>query len=190
MRNRHPPPHMNKRRFTVRRSALQARHLSKLLILLTAGAALSLPAFAAQVLAKFDVQITIRTAAARPETGSCESTATAGRSTSTIVCTASPVSDILLTGPSGRKIIAQSPVSLPTTAQPTAAEPAPVTPTAPSAALPPVSRSPAIPGGYRFMSNVSGHAGTIDIYTGSGMVTAFKLVTWAEREYIEMTVTW
>lgn len=44
--------------------------------------------------------------------------------------------------------------------------------------------------GYRFISYVTGPAGSVDIYTGAGTSTAFRLVNWADREYIEMTVGW
>ncbi len=44
--------------------------------------------------------------------------------------------------------------------------------------------------GYRFISYVSGLAGSVDIYTNAGTSTAFRLVNWADREYIEMTVGW
>lgn len=43
---------------------------------------------------------------------------------------------------------------------------------------------------YRFISYVTGPAGSVDIYTGAGTSTAFRLVNWADREYIEMTVGW
>jgi hypothetical protein len=45
-------------------------------------------------------------------------------------------------------------------------------------------------GGYRFISYASGLPGSLDIYTGAGTSTAFRLVNWADREYIEMTVGW
>lgn len=45
-------------------------------------------------------------------------------------------------------------------------------------------------GGYRFISYASGLSGSLDIYTGAGTSTAFRLVNWADREYIEMTVGW
>lgn len=44
--------------------------------------------------------------------------------------------------------------------------------------------------GYRFISYITGPAGSVDIYTGAGTSTAFRLVNWADREYIEMTVGW
>lgn len=44
--------------------------------------------------------------------------------------------------------------------------------------------------GYRFISYVAGLAGSVDIYTNAGTSTAFRLVNWADREYIEMTVGW
>ena len=44
--------------------------------------------------------------------------------------------------------------------------------------------------GYRFISYVSGLASPVDIYTNAGTSTAFRLVNWADREYIEMTVGW
>ncbi len=44
--------------------------------------------------------------------------------------------------------------------------------------------------GYRFISYVSGLAGSVDVYTNAGTSTAFRLVNWANREYIEMTVGW
>lgn len=52
-----------------------------------------------------------------------------------------------------------------------------------------VSRS-RLGGGYRFISYASGLSGSLDIYTGAGTSTAFRLVNWADREYIEMTVGW
>lgn len=45
-------------------------------------------------------------------------------------------------------------------------------------------------GGYRFISYVAGLNGSVDIYTGAGTSTAFRLVHWADHEYIEMTVGW
>lgn len=44
--------------------------------------------------------------------------------------------------------------------------------------------------GYRFISYITGPVGSVDIYTGAGTSTAFRLVNWADREYIEMTVGW
>lgn len=44
--------------------------------------------------------------------------------------------------------------------------------------------------GYRFISYITGSAGSVDIFTAAGTSTAFRLVNWADREYIEMTVGW
>ena len=45
-------------------------------------------------------------------------------------------------------------------------------------------------GGYSFISYITGPAGSVDIYTSAGTSTAFRLVNWADHEYIEMTVGW
>jgi hypothetical protein len=178
---------MDKQSVPVRSTRPRFGPLRNLVLLISAGAIASMPAFGAHVMAKLDVMISLRAAQVRPETGGCESAgATVTGATSTIVCTSRPVSDILLTGPSGREIIAQSPVSLPTTAQVQVPTGSPQL----GAASPGSTRSPFAAQGFRFMSYVAGMAGTIDIYTGAGAVTAFRRVNWAEREYLEMTVTW
>ncbi len=47
-------------------------------------------------------------------------------------------------------------------------------------------------GAYRFLTHVSRDdiSGTVDSYTGSGTSTEFRIVSWAGKEYIEMTVGW
>lgn len=44
--------------------------------------------------------------------------------------------------------------------------------------------------GFRYISYITGPAGSVDIFTAAGTSTAFRLVNWADREYIEMTVGW
>lgn len=44
--------------------------------------------------------------------------------------------------------------------------------------------------GYRFVSYITGSTGFVDIFTAAGTSTAFRVVNWADREYIEMTVGW
>lgn len=47
-------------------------------------------------------------------------------------------------------------------------------------------------GAYRYLTRVSSDdlSGTVDSYTGSGTSTAFRIVSVAGREYVEMTVGW
>ena len=47
-------------------------------------------------------------------------------------------------------------------------------------------------GAYRFLTRVSSDtmSGTIDSYTGAGTSTAYRIVSLAGRDYIEMTVGW
>ena len=47
-------------------------------------------------------------------------------------------------------------------------------------------------GAYRFLTRVSSDemSGTVDSYAGAGTSTAFRLVSTAGREYVEMTVGW
>jgi hypothetical protein len=47
-------------------------------------------------------------------------------------------------------------------------------------------------GAYRFLTHISKEnlAGTIDSYAGVGTSTAFRVVSLAGREYVEMTVGW
>ena len=47
-------------------------------------------------------------------------------------------------------------------------------------------------GAFRFLTRVSSDSmsGTVDSYTGAGTSTAYKIVSLAGREYIEMTVGW
>lgn len=55
---------------------------------------------------------------------------------------------------------------------------------------PPGQIRDAPPRGYRFISYITGSAGSVDIFTAAGTSTAFRMVNWADREYIEMTVGW
>ncbi|PKO61700.1 MAG: hypothetical protein CVU24_07430 [Betaproteobacteria bacterium HGW-Betaproteobacteria-18] len=47
-------------------------------------------------------------------------------------------------------------------------------------------------GAYRALTHVSGDtmSGTVDSYTGTGTSTEFRIVSLADKEYIEMTVVW
>jgi hypothetical protein len=47
-------------------------------------------------------------------------------------------------------------------------------------------------GAYRFLTHVASAelSGTIDSYSGAGTSTAFRVVSLAGREYVEMTVGW
>ena len=47
-------------------------------------------------------------------------------------------------------------------------------------------------GAYRFLTRVSSDSlsGTVDSYTGAGTSTAYRIVSLAGRDYIEMTVGW
>ena len=53
-------------------------------------------------------------------------------------------------------------------------------------------RTPTHGGAYRFLTRVSSDnlSGTVDSYTGAGTSTAYRLVSLAGRDYIEMTVGW
>jgi hypothetical protein len=47
-------------------------------------------------------------------------------------------------------------------------------------------------GAYRFLTHISGDqlSATLDSYSGVGTSTAFRVVSVADRQYIEMTVGW
>ncbi len=48
-------------------------------------------------------------------------------------------------------------------------------------------------GAYRYVTQVNsgaGPLGIIDVYSGIGTVTAWRVISMAEREYLEMTVGW
>lgn len=136
---------MNPQHRTAPRSQLRCAAVCQPVMLL-ALAAFSLPAPALQATAQFDVMINLSTAATRPQTGLCDSTAA-----TTIVCNSL----------GGRQLQSSAP-----------------------------ARSRFDLSGYRFITYVSGLAGSVDIYTNAGTSTAFRLVNWADREYIEMTVGW
>ena len=55
-----------------------------------------------------------------------------------------------------------------------------------------IPRQPTHGGAYRFLTRVSSDnmSGTVDSYTGAGTSTAYRLVSLAGRDYIEMTVGW
>jgi hypothetical protein len=60
------------------------------------------------------------------------------------------------------------------------------------AAQPGTSWRPSSGEAFRFLTHVASHelSGTIDSYAGAGTSTAFRVVTLAGREYVEMTVGW
>jgi hypothetical protein len=48
-------------------------------------------------------------------------------------------------------------------------------------------------GAFRYVTQVSSSSellGTVDIYSGVGTVTALRVVSFADKEYLEMTVGW
>ena len=53
-------------------------------------------------------------------------------------------------------------------------------------------RKPTHGGAYRFLTRISSDSlsGTVDTYTGAGTTTAYRIVSLAGRDYIEMTVGW
>ena len=76
----------------------------------------------------------------------------------------------------------QPPVVIPPTVTP------PIIVTPGGTLQPPVTTSP-----FRFVAAVSRSGdllGTVDIYSGSGTVTAWRVVNFGDREYLEMTLGW
>lgn len=145
------------------------------------------PAVAAQ--AQFDVMIQVIAAQTRPQTGVCDSTTTVDGLA--LVCKARP--EVSTTIPPVREIA----TPLEQISEPSAvvANPAPSSGETSIAASPAVTsqtaKGSAVHAGvYRFTSAITGAVGWVDIYTSAGMTTAFRLVNWADREYIEMTVRW
>ena len=57
-------------------------------------------------------------------------------------------------------------------------------------------RQPYVPthgGAFRYVtqvSNASGLLGTVDVYSGVGTITTWRVISAAQREYLEMTVGW
>lgn len=180
---------MNTQLLPVRLVRLPSPAIAAVLLPLAVAALASAPAVAAQ--AQFDVMINVSAAQTRPQTGVCDSTNTIDGPT--LVCKARPVAEIPTTLP---------PVSeIPTPAKQASEPSAVVASPAPSSGGNSIAASPAATsqtaksravyeGAYRFTSAVTGAVGSVDIYTSAGMSTAFRLVSWADREYIEMTVRW
>lgn len=161
------------------------------LLQLAVAALAPAPAVAAQAQAQFDVEIQVSAAQTRPQTGVCDSSNTVDGPT--LICKARPVAEVFTTMPPVREI--------PTLPNRTTERTAVVANPAASgggnsiAASPPATTQTAKgravhAGVYRFTSAVTGAVGSMDIYTSAGMSTAFRLVSWADREYIEMTVRW
>lgn len=140
----------------------------------------AVPGIAAQASAEFDVMITLRSAEKAPQTGLCDSSlAIDSANPPTVVCGFVPAPTV--------------PVEIPVLA--------PSRPGAPDGAgfvpgrellvnAPPRPRPVYEGSGFRYISYITGPAGSVDIFTAAGTSTAFRLVNWADREYIEMTVGW
>ena len=163
--------------------------IAAVLVTLGVAALASAPAGAAQ--AQFDVMINVSTAQTRPQTGVCDSRNTIDGPT--LICKALPVAEIpKTTAPVNQ--IATPPTQA---AEPPAVAAGPVTPSGENSFAPsPVATGQTAEGrsvhsgAYRVTSAVTGVVGRVDIYTSAGMSTEFRLVSWADREYIEMTVRW
>lgn len=180
---------MNTQPLPVRLVRLRSPAITEVLLPLAVAALASVPAVAAQ--AQFDVMINVSAAQTRPQTGVCDSTNTVGGPT--LVCKARPVADIATTLPPVSEVRppanqVSEPSAVVTSLPPSSGGNSPA---ASSKAASQTAKSRAVyEGAYRFTSAATGAVGSVDIYTSAGMSTAFRLVSWADREYIEMTVRW
>lgn len=185
---------MNTKLFATRLPGLRFAAFAKVLAPMAALTLTPVPVFAAQLTAQFDVMINIRAPETQVLTGVCDTNTASGSGPSTLVCSARPVSEIATPEPGSERLpSAQSPANPVSESPPTAvngplppAASGPLTTPAPSAK----ARFQFDGRGYTFISYVTGMFGTVDVYAGAGTSTAFRLVNWADREYIEMTVGW
>ena len=180
---------MNTQLLRMHLDQLLSAAIAAVLVTLGVAALASAPAVAAQ--AQFDVMINVSTAQTPPQTGVCDSRNTIDGQT--LICKARPVAEIPATTAPVNQI-----ATPPTQAtEPSAVAAGPVPPSGENSLAPsPVATSQTaegrsvLSGAYRVTSAVTGVVGWVDIYTSAGMSTEFRLVSWADREYIEMTVRW
>ena len=180
---------MNTQPLPVRLVRLRFPAITSVLLPLAVAALASVPAVAGQ--AQFDVMIYVNAAQTRPQTGVCDSTNTVDGPT--LVCKARPVTEIATTLPPVSEILAPAnqvsePSVVVTNPPPSSGGTSPAA--SPTAASQTAKSRAVYEGAYRVTSAVTGAVGSVDIYTSAGMSTAFRLVSWADREYIEMTVRW
>lgn len=168
---------------------------SSLLVALLLGVAV--PGITAQASAQFDVMISVRSAERAPRTGVCDSgVATDPTVSTTVICGFAPAPDLGIDTASrppaatesalpgfGRTI--DAPPRRPATESVDFVPGRDILANAPSR-----SRTIYEGSGFRYISYITGPAGSVDIFTAAGTSTAFRLVNWADREYIEMTVGW
>lgn len=167
-------------------------------LLLTCLLTTALPGIAAQASAQFDVMIRLLSAERAPQTGLCDSSlATTVATSPTVVCGFVPNPGLVVgtRPPSSAPAQASSfPPKLGAPTDPTSRPEAGGGGFLPGPGL--LVNAPARPravyegSGFRYISYITGLAGSVDIYTAAGTSTVFRLVNWADREYIEMTVGW
>lgn len=174
-------------------------------VLLLAGSTLPSAMLAASASAQFDVMIRVLSVVTQPQTGTCTSSQLdSSGNPASFICRASPAADGTGTvarpesQPQGTGSVVPGRIPAPVATNRTPSPPdsaagarRPPTATAPAIELPAVARAgtataTALRHRQRPMSETQG---TLDIYTDAA-TTAFRVVSWADREYIEMTVTW